>query len=76
MPPLKPCHHCLSDNIALSRRLRSDNYHVSFYCKQCYAYGPRVLSPYGSNPSDCQKDIERAAELWNTRMEQTTLMED
>lgn len=76
MYTLKPCRHCLSDKIALSHRLRSDNYHVAFYCKQCYAYGPRVLSPYGNNPADRQKDIERAAELWNTRLEQTTCLED
>ena len=76
MPQLKPCRHCLSEKIGLSRRYRSGNYHVAYYCKQCYCYGPRVLTSSAASPSDHRAAEERAAELWNTRLEQTTCLED
>lgn len=76
MPRLKPCFYCLSEKISTSTRSRGDWYNVACYCRQCHAYGPRVTVQYGATPADFQAAEKRAAELWNTRFEQTTCLED
>lgn len=76
MPHLKPCNHCLSEKISLSRRSRGGWYNVAYYCRQCHAYGPRVVVSDGANAVDYRNAEEQAAELWNTRLEQTTCLED
>lgn len=69
MPMLKPCPHCPSEKIGLSKRRRDYWYNIAYYCRQCHAYGPRVTVSEGANSTDFRNAEEEAAELWNTRVE-------
>lgn len=42
-PKTKPCPFCGSDNTGYSLKSKGKLFHASFYCKDCNAYGKRVL---------------------------------
>ena len=82
---LKPCPYCGSLNLefqfrqALNKKTRYGRYDASIYCKNCYAYGPRIKSESlhlthvdlrHETPTDLFKNImkESAIEAWNRRI--------
>lgn len=74
---LKDCSFCGSSKIKYSIKTKGDYYQACFYCSDCHAYGPRILTEH-MNKEDigynmrCKisedVDIKRKAEeAWNTR---------
>lgn len=79
MNKLKACPFCGSSNLEYSTKAkpngRKRQYHATIYCKDCRAYGPRVLSQNITDSeyikrTDMRNDdkLEEATiEAWNTR---------
>lgn len=76
MSDLKPC-QCGSTKLDYSLKVSSRNYtgksiyHCAVYCKDCHAYGTRVLcysdEPYRLAVSENKEFKEQAKEAWNNR---------
>lgn len=71
VPKTKPCPFCGSDNIGYSIKSKGKLFHASFYCKDCNAYGRRVLiHPTETRLSDIRRNEQyylEALSAWNTR---------
>lgn len=78
MAELKPCPFCGGTKLGFSSKTVSRKYgscrayHGSIYCKDCNAYGARVLSEtiknvYPMQDVDFDKLESRAIEAWNRR---------
>ncbi len=79
MGELKPCPFCGGKNLGVSEKSVSRDYgtaikyQVAIYCKDCYAYGTRVLTEkiksnvYPRAWVNLPEAKEKAAEAWNRR---------
>lgn len=72
---IKPCPFCSSSRVKYSLKQKKNYYQASYYCADCNAYGPRILSDKYSEEAisyslKCKvsKDVDlqaRALAAWN-----------
>ena len=73
---IEPCPFCKSDNISFSLKISKRGYndqpslyHGSMYCKNCHAYGQRVLcyseANYRCDADEHEKFKTQAIDAWN-----------
>lgn len=69
----KPCRFCASKNLGISDKTTTISYkkkrHVAVYCKDCRAYGPRVISDRREKYPHVagEEAIKKAIQLWDCR---------
>jgi Lar family restriction alleviation protein len=73
MIKLKPCPFCGGNNLGISNKVTTISFkrkrHVAVYCKNCNAYGARIVADETNYPEFCSgKSKMRAIELWNNRV--------
>ena len=73
---IKECPFCKGTDIKYSTKTTGNNRykiqrHISMYCNDCYAYGPRLLVTLDENESykniNDPKYVNMAIEKWNAR---------
>lgn len=63
------CPFCDSDKLDISIKTSGRwerYYHVVVYCKNCHAYGPRVISRVDNYRKVTEEDKNQAIALWNS----------
>lgn len=74
---LKPCPFCGGENLDFSLKIatrgynKESMYHGVIYCKDCHAYGTRVLcyssQQYRYSEEEKEMFYQQAVKAWNTR---------
>lgn len=73
MKELKPCPFCGGDKLDISNKTTTINWvrkrHVAVYCKNCNAYGSRIIAKETESPEFCSEKYKLLAmERWNKRI--------